>query len=98
MKRIHDWSSANLAGGFAADLLWKRSDGRELGRVVARGEMEEMVDLIEATSDEKTDTVEAIGILVGGDLRLRGGLSISSSQMGMTTEEPLPRSLRQRER
>ncbi len=73
VKRVHDWSSANLAGGFAADLLWKRSDGRQLGHLVNRETMEEIVSLIEATSDEQTEIITAKGILVGGDLRLRGG-------------------------
>lgn len=73
VKRVHDWSKANLDGGFSTDLLWKRSDGRQLGRVVDRDEMGEIVDIIEATSDEKIETITALGILVGGDLKVRGG-------------------------
>lgn len=68
VKRVHDWSKVNFDGGFATDLLWKRSDGREIGRVVDRSDMERIVDLVEATSDENTKTIQVRGMLVGGDV------------------------------
>lgn len=68
VKRIHDWSHANASAGFSADVLWKKSDGKQIGHVVECKKMEDIVGLIEATSDEKTEVVDATGILVGGDL------------------------------
>jgi hypothetical protein len=69
VKRLHDWSDANLKGGFAADVRWTRSDGRQLGEVIERRRMEHIVGIIDATSDEQVEDIEAIGILIGGNLR-----------------------------
>jgi hypothetical protein len=71
VKRVYDWSSANLKGGFAADIRWNRSDGRQLGEVIERDRMEEIVDIIDATSDSKTQEIEATGILFGGNIGSR---------------------------
>jgi len=68
VKRVHDWSRANIDGGFATDVRWNRSDGRQLGGVIERKKMETIVDLIVATSDEKTQVIEATGMLVGADI------------------------------
>jgi hypothetical protein len=68
VKRLYDWSKANLEGGFAADVIWTRSDGRSFGEVIERRRMEEIVNIIDATSDERVDELEAVGRLVGGDL------------------------------
>ncbi|MBJ6124777.1 hypothetical protein [Microvirga splendida] len=68
VKRLHDWSAANIEGGFATDVRWNRSDGKQLGQIINRRQMEVIVDLIEATSDEQTRDIDAIGLLVGGDL------------------------------
>jgi hypothetical protein len=68
VKRLHEWSSANIEGGFAADVRWTRSDGRQLGEIIERKRMEKIVGIIDATSDEKVEEIEVIGILIGGDL------------------------------
>jgi len=68
VKRIHDWSAANIKGGFAADVRWNKSDGRQVGEVIERRRMATIVEIIEATSDEHTEEIVAAGILVGGDL------------------------------
>ena len=68
VKRIHDWSAANLKGGFAADVRWNKSDGRQVGEVIERRRMASIVEIIEATSDEQTGEIVETGILVGGDL------------------------------
>jgi hypothetical protein len=68
VKRVHDWSRANIDGGFATDVRWNKSDGHQLGGVVERKKMENIVDLIVATSDEKTRVIEVTGMLVGGDI------------------------------
>jgi hypothetical protein len=68
IKRLHDWSRVNIDGGFAADVRWNKSDGRQLGGVFECKKMETIVDLIIATSDEKIKTIEATGILVGADI------------------------------
>jgi len=68
VKRIHDWSAANLKGGFAADVRWNKSDGKQVGEVIERRRMSTIVEIIEATSDQQTDEVQVTGILVGGDL------------------------------
>jgi hypothetical protein len=68
VKRLHDWSAANIEGGFAADVRWTRSDGRQLGEIIERKRMEKIVDIIGATSDEKVEEVNVTGVLIGGDL------------------------------
>lgn len=71
VKRLHDWSSANVAGGFSTDIRWSRSDGRELGKVCDIRQLEEIAITTVETSDEKTSTSEYVGMLVGGDLSSR---------------------------
>lgn len=68
IKRLHDWSRANIDGGFSTDMRWSRSDGRQLGRVFEIERMERLVELAIATSDETTTTNSFIGVLVGDDL------------------------------
>lgn len=69
IKRVHDWTAANVEGGFDLDIRWSRSDGRQLGRVVEREEMAKIVGLIERTSDEKVENLVFDGILIGADLK-----------------------------
>jgi hypothetical protein len=69
IKRVHDWSQANIRGGFAADARFNRSDGRHLGEVIERRRLENIVAIIEATSDEKTEERQVSGMLVGGDIQ-----------------------------
>jgi hypothetical protein len=64
VKRIHEWSAANVEGGFSADVRWKRSDGRQLGQVIDRARMERIVEFIDATEDVKTEDIPVRGILV----------------------------------
>jgi hypothetical protein len=71
VKRLYDWSGANAKGGFAADVRWNRSDGRALGEVIPRKRMEEIVEIIDATSDSTTTDVEVLGILFGGNIGSR---------------------------
>jgi hypothetical protein len=68
VKRLHDWSDANLKGGFAADVRWTRSDGHQLGEMIERKRMEHIVGIIDATSDQQVKEIEVIGVLWGGDL------------------------------
>lgn len=69
VKRIHDWSDANIKGGFATDVRWNRSDGRQLGEVIERRRMEKIVEIIDATSDQQTEEISVVGILIGGNIR-----------------------------
>lgn len=69
IKRVHDWSAANVRGGFDADVRWSRSDGRQLGQLVQHGRMEKLVNLIEATSAIETEIIEVTGTLVGIDVK-----------------------------
>lgn len=69
VRRIADWSKANLQGGFAADVRWTRSDGRQLGEVIERSRMDDIVGIIAATSDVETTEVSAAGVLIGGDIQ-----------------------------
>lgn len=71
VKRLFDWSKVNVEGHFSADVRWSRSDGRQLGQVVERRQMERIVDVIGATSDEKSSAVVERGMLVGTDLPAR---------------------------
>jgi hypothetical protein len=71
IKRLHDWSRTNVDGGYSTGLRWTRSDGREVGRVCDVRELGVIVDMIVATSDEKTVVNNYIGILIGGDLKSR---------------------------
>lgn len=68
VKRTHDWSSANLDAGFAADIRWNRSDGRQTGEVIERRRMEQLVNVIGSSSDKKSRIIRTTGRLIGGDL------------------------------
>jgi hypothetical protein len=68
IKRVHDWSTANVKGGFSADISWRRSDGRQVGQMVHSGHMERIVEYIDTATDEKTISVRIKGHLVGADL------------------------------
>lgn len=68
VKRVYDWSSVNVKGGYAADVRWNRSDGRQLGEVIERAKMEEIVEVIDATSDSTIKELEVTGILFGGNI------------------------------
>ncbi|WP_162245460.1 hypothetical protein [Methylobacterium sp. Leaf466] len=68
IKRVHDWSAANVKGGFDADVRWNRSDGRQLGQLVGRERMERIVGIIEAASDEIRNIRPIVGTLVGIDV------------------------------
>jgi hypothetical protein len=68
VKRVYDWSNVNIKGGFAADVRWNRSDGRQRGEVIERNRMEEIIHMIDATSDSTTKEIEEIGILFGGNI------------------------------
>lgn len=69
VKRVHDWSQANIRGGFAADVRFNRSDGRQLGEVIERKRLENIVSIIQATSDSKTEDKIVAGLLIGGDIQ-----------------------------
>ena len=71
MKRVYDWSKANLDGGFSADVQWKRSDGRIMAQLVGKERMTRIVDVIDATADETTDTHSVRGMLVAVSLPAR---------------------------
>ncbi|WP_156312056.1 hypothetical protein [Methylobacterium platani] len=69
VKRLLDWSKANVRGGFDADVRWNRSDGRQLGQFIDKQRMEKISNIIEATSDVSRETVTARGTLVGIDVK-----------------------------
>jgi hypothetical protein len=71
VKRLHSWSNANHKGGFATDVRWTRADGKEQGQVVECERMASIVNLIDATTDEKIREISVIGRLVGIDLKAR---------------------------
>ncbi len=71
IKRLYDWSEANVEGGFDVDVRWRRSDGKQFGRMVNYQDMVRMVTLISATSDEDRKPVQATGVLIGADLQSR---------------------------
>lgn len=71
VKRVHDWSKANVDGGFSADIQWKRSDGRFLGQMIDCRKMQRIVEFIGATADEKIEPVDVKGMLVGGNMSSR---------------------------
>lgn len=71
VKRVYDWSDANIKGHFAADVRWNRSDGRLLGEVIEREQMESIVEVIDATSDSKSSEIGVVGILFGGNIGSR---------------------------
>lgn len=69
VKRLYDWSKANLDGHFAADVLWSRSDGRKVGRIVEEDILSDIVNLIAFSGDEQSKIDYVAGRLIGGDLR-----------------------------
>jgi hypothetical protein len=68
VKRLHDWSDANLKGLFSPDVRWRRSDGYELGKYIELDQLQSIVNLIQATSEEEVIELKVSGILVGGDI------------------------------
>lgn len=71
IKRVHDWSKANVEGGFSADIRWTRSDGRMFGQMIDRSRMEKIVKYIQAASDEKVSTIFTTGMLVAVSLPMK---------------------------
>lgn len=71
VKRLYDWSKANVGGLFDVDVKWARSDGRHLGRVYRCRDAERVISVIDATSEEEEIPREELGILIGGDLSTR---------------------------
>ncbi len=71
VKRVFDWSKANIEGGFSSDIKWKRSDGRLLGQMVEKSKLQKISDYIEASADAKTKILEVKAMLVGGDLQTK---------------------------
>jgi len=69
VKRLYDWSKANLDGQFSTDVQWTRSDGRRIGKFIDNNTLVDIVNLIAAASDEKRAEHHVRGILIGGDLR-----------------------------
>lgn len=68
VKRVHDWSEANVDGGFSVDIKWKRSDGRLLGQMIDSGRLKKIVELIGSTSDTKTVPIKIRAMLIGGNI------------------------------
>lgn len=68
VKRVHDWSKANVEAGFSADIQWKRSDGRLMRQMIDKSQMSRIVEYIGSTSDEQSTEIEVIGMLVGGNV------------------------------
>lgn len=68
VRRVYDWSESTTEGGFAADVRWNRSDGRQLGEVVNLARLERIIAIIKDTSDEQKRVFDSVGMLVGGDL------------------------------
>lgn len=68
VKRLFDWSKANLDGRFSTDVQWSRSDGRKIGMLIEEKTLGDIVDLIVAAGDEKSKHDYVSGRLVGGDL------------------------------
>lgn len=71
VKRVHDWSKANVEGDFSPDIQWRRSDGKLLGQMIDRNRLEAIVEFIDSTADEKTTPVNARGMFVGGNVASR---------------------------
>lgn len=69
LKRVYEWSSSNVNGGFSTDLKWRRSDGKFLGEVITRDRMERIVEIIGRTSDVETINHHVTGVLVGMDVK-----------------------------
>ncbi len=68
IKRVHDWSLANVEGGFSTDIRWKKSDGKLFGQVIDRSRMERIVGFIDEASDKVTKREVFEGILVAVSL------------------------------
>jgi hypothetical protein len=90
IKRIYDWSSANVEGGFSADIQWNVSNGGVLGRFVDCGQMETIIEAIESVSDEEVRHIICDGRLHGGDISARTFHFVETdgeSYKGVLTEE-----------
>ncbi len=71
VKRIHDWSKANVDAGFSADIRWKQSDGRIREHFIDRSQLEIILKYIGSASEKKVETRELVGMLVGADMHSR---------------------------
>ncbi len=69
IKRVYDWSSSNVNGGFSTDLKWRRSDGKFFGEMITRDRMARIVEIIGRTSDVETIDHYVTGVLVGMDVK-----------------------------
>lgn len=71
VKRVHDWSDANVKGGFATDIRWKLSGGAQRGQMIDVRRLEGIAGFIGATADTSTTRVITRGILIAGNVQTR---------------------------
>ncbi len=69
VKRLNDWSSGNVMGGFDLDINWKKSNGNHVGGVLEVEDFRKIVDLVSYTSEESSSPIDAFGMLVGINLK-----------------------------
>ena len=69
LKRLNDWCHSNSLGGYSVDLDWKRSNGIHKGAMYSEEHFRKIVDIVSSASDEKRSPEEALGMLVGINLK-----------------------------
>jgi hypothetical protein len=67
IKRIHDWSSANLDANFEIDINWTTSKGIKKGGLIGVSNLSKLVEIIRRTSDIDKRNILVEGTLLGLD-------------------------------
>jgi hypothetical protein len=71
VNTAYDWSLENYKADFSVDVVWTKSDGKQVGRAIDRQQLGKIVDIIGVTSETTTSALSVLGVLVGIDLPTR---------------------------
>jgi hypothetical protein len=68
VRKVFDWSQANVNAGYGVDVTWKMVDGTYKGQIVDRDSLERLSQIISRTSDIERRTLNLSGSLVAIDI------------------------------
>ena len=68
VRRLFSWAKANVDYGLSADIHWRREEHDRAHVIVQKEEMAQLSALIDQASEERSESVELSGELIGMDV------------------------------